>query len=682
VYVVEILYPLSVYWQNNEQARTRRKLYTEHVSKPVQEISFVHSSNDDTDGGEKIAAAKISALYSNCGWAMTPLFFFGMSLVPCIFMHISMPLFYVSFPITTAICAYVYHMKNRRDWDVVMGIVSDPALVHRVVKDLPVWAQDSGKSQCQWINKLMAQAWKKIGDIAEPKLIAKANDIFSRKKPSFLSSMVMKSASVGTRPPIFSTMEVLDPIPGNSNVQLNLEFNWISDGLITCDVELLGQTLSIDIYNLRFSGTVRVEVVSSDDLDSPMPYKVAKATFMKKPDVDVSVTFGDLDLKKDNSKEVGFGPAIAQVIKQTLATRMLYPKWMQIPLIKGVSEGGMLVETPHGVLTIQILSCSDLEIGDLTTSDPFVEISYLDEVVRTEVIYKNLNPVWSNEYFDFPVYDPACQHIELTVFDYDVGSAPDFLGRADLDLGYMKHGVTKEFDLKLAKVKSGSIRVAVTYFRLQNVHIDSRTVEDILFSLPLSILNEDIITSESLIPVVDYKSNYSILKQSYDFSSYHVDGEDSNSSDVMSCCVQGPSTRKVYGILIISRISCEELKLPIGTTSMRPYLTFTIGPIKRITKVVRGTRNPVYEESVTFVLVENAYEQRVDNLRVKVKSKNNFGGSTILGGVVISLSEVIEFEKQELMVTKALEITGVATGYLSLHLKYIETSNYIDKISS
>mmetsp|Transcript_372 Transcript_372/g.676 ORF Transcript_372/g.676 Transcript_372/m.676 type:complete len:951 (-) Transcript_372:1645-4497(-) len=184
-----------------EQGRNRLRLYADHVTTPADEASTAELSNVASDGCEEVVKSKISALYCTCGWAMPPLFFFGMSLMPCVFVQFSMPLFFSTFPISMVLCAYAYHMKRRWEWDAAMGIITDPILVNRVVDHLPGWAHDSGKNQCQWINKLMRQAWKKIGDIVEPQLMTKANDFFSRKKPNFLSSMTMKNASIGSLPP-------------------------------------------------------------------------------------------------------------------------------------------------------------------------------------------------------------------------------------------------------------------------------------------------------------------------------------------------------------------------------------------------------------------------------------------------------------------------------------------------
>lgn len=40
------------------------------------------------------------------------------------------------------------------------------------------------------------------------------------------------------------------------------------------------------------------------------------------------------------------------------------------------------------------MSCKKLKAADFLTSDPYVEIRYMNEVYKTEVKSKTLNPIW------------------------------------------------------------------------------------------------------------------------------------------------------------------------------------------------------------------------------------------------------------------------------------------------
>ena len=66
------------------------------------------------------------------------------------------------------------------------------------------------------------------------------------------------------------------------------------------------------------------------------------------------------------------------------------------------------------------------------TSDPYVKVRHKNYKNRTSTIYKNLNPIW-NEEFGFKVrhlFDP----IVLKVYDEDVLTSDDFMGRGIVPL--------------------------------------------------------------------------------------------------------------------------------------------------------------------------------------------------------------------------------------------------------
>jgi Ca2+-dependent lipid-binding protein len=49
---------------------------------------------------------------------------------------------------------------------------------------------------------------------------------------------------------------------------------------------------------------------------------------------------------------------------------------------------------PIGLLKLTIISGKNLKVADLLTSDPYVQIKFMDKIEQTKVVYKTLNPVW------------------------------------------------------------------------------------------------------------------------------------------------------------------------------------------------------------------------------------------------------------------------------------------------
>lgn len=65
-------------------------------------------------------------------------------------------------------------------------------------------------------------------------------------------------------------------------------------------------------------------------------------------------------------------------------------------------------------------------------SDPFCLVELDSTRLRTQTIYKTLDPIW-NKSFLIPVQD-IHSVLELTIFDEDVNKNPEFIGKVALPL--------------------------------------------------------------------------------------------------------------------------------------------------------------------------------------------------------------------------------------------------------
>ena len=72
-----------------------------------------------------------------------------------------------------------------------------------------------------------------------------------------------------------------------------------------------------------------------------------------------------------------------------------------------------------------------MTIADLVSSDPYVIIQSMDQTYKTTVKYGTLNPIY-NETFDVIVYDKETQIIDFEVYDHDLTSSHDFIGKLKL----------------------------------------------------------------------------------------------------------------------------------------------------------------------------------------------------------------------------------------------------------
>ncbi|XP_071100395.1 C2 domain-containing protein 5-like [Haliotis cracherodii] len=91
-----------------------------------------------------------------------------------------------------------------------------------------------------------------------------------------------------------------------------------------------------------------------------------------------------------------------------------------------------------GKLKVRILGARNLPVMDRASdlTDAFVEVRFSNEVMKTDVYRKSLNPQWDSDWYKFEVDDEVLQDepLELRVLDYDTYSAHDAIGKVYIDL--------------------------------------------------------------------------------------------------------------------------------------------------------------------------------------------------------------------------------------------------------
>ncbi|XP_029638559.1 C2 domain-containing protein 5 isoform X4 [Octopus sinensis] len=91
-----------------------------------------------------------------------------------------------------------------------------------------------------------------------------------------------------------------------------------------------------------------------------------------------------------------------------------------------------------GRLKVKVVAARDLPIMDRASdlTDAFVEVRFGNDIFKTDVCRKSLNPQWNSDWFKFEVEDEALQDepLILRVLDYDTYSAHDSIGKVYIDL--------------------------------------------------------------------------------------------------------------------------------------------------------------------------------------------------------------------------------------------------------
>ncbi len=152
--------------------------------------------------------------------------------------------------------------------------------------------------------------------------------------------------------------------------------------------------LQVELSEMQLSATIRIEL---GPLLPRLPgFGGVKLTCMKAPYIDFAVKVGSLDVLNVGPAEMNVGTYVRNIIRDMICGMMLYPKSMNIPLMddKAVLDAMGKPATPKGLLLLTVISAKKLKVADIFTSDPFVEIHYMQDVLRTEVRPKTVNPTW------------------------------------------------------------------------------------------------------------------------------------------------------------------------------------------------------------------------------------------------------------------------------------------------
>ncbi|GAB0139449.1 hypothetical protein EsHS_00000102 [Epichloe bromicola] len=116
-----------------------------------------------------------------------------------------------------------------------------------------------------------------------------------------------------------------------------------------------------------------------------------------------------------------------------------------------------------GKLRVDVLDGIELPSADRNgKSDPYCKFELNgQEVYKTKVIKKTLNPTW-NEFFEVAVPSRTAAKFNVNVYDYDFADKPDFLGAASINLDTLEPFKASESRYMLDG-KSGTIRLRLLF---------------------------------------------------------------------------------------------------------------------------------------------------------------------------------------------------------------------------
>jgi hypothetical protein len=170
---------------------------------------------------------------------------------------------------------------------------------------------------------------------------------------------------------------------------------------------------------------------------------------------------------------------ILDVVNEKIANLIVVPNTMGVVFEPDADRFQILKPRPKGVLTLKISRAADLLAMDYSllkkaTSDPYIKVRCGAQLHKSETQMKTLNPQFGFE-AELLIISVYQQYVEISLWDWDMASSDDFLGRIELQVVDMVRSGGKEQRVQLEdergeRGKNGSLYLSAVY---RPLHLDS-----------------------------------------------------------------------------------------------------------------------------------------------------------------------------------------------------------------
>uniref|UniRef100_A0AAY4B4P7 Extended synaptotagmin-3 n=1 Tax=Denticeps clupeoides TaxID=299321 RepID=A0AAY4B4P7_9TELE len=326
--------------------------------------------------------------------------------------------------------------KNNRKWKdarldtAVDFLENEKHVINQELKSLnmPAWINFSEVEKAQWINKVTCQAWPFFGMYME-KLLKENIQASVRNSSVHLKTFTFTKVHFGQKAPRVTGVRVYTHEVENMEVILDLNLVYEGDLQIDASVK---PPITAGVKDIQIEGMLRVIL---DPLVGQIPL-VGGITmfFIRRPTFQVNWT-GMTNLLDSPALRHFSESSIVDII----ASIMVLPNRLCIPLIDQVKVDEMRFPLPRGVVRVSLLEARDLVAKDTYMmglvkgkSDPYAILRVGNNQFKSKTIKENLNPQW-HEVYEFVVHEAPGQELEAEVYDED----KDKSGEVHLNLQWL-----------------------------------------------------------------------------------------------------------------------------------------------------------------------------------------------------------------------------------------------------
>ncbi|TYJ22064.1 hypothetical protein E1A91_A08G103400v1 [Gossypium mustelinum] len=499
----------------------------------------------------------------------------------------------------------------------------------------PSWVVFSQRQKLTWLNQHLTKIWPYVDEAASDLIKASVEPVLEQYRPVILSSLKFSKFTLGAVAPQFTGVSILED--GADSVIMELEMQWDANSNIVLAIKTyLGVSLPVQVKDIGFTGVFRLifkPLVNEFPCFGAVCYSLRKK---KKLDFTLKVIGGDI------STIPGLADAIESTIRDAIEDSIMWPVRKIIPILPG--DYSDLELKPVGMLEVKLIQARDLTNKDIIgKSDPYAVLFVRplpDRTKKSKIINNDLNPIW-NEHYEFIIEDATTQHLVVRIYDDEGVQASEFIGCAQVLLSELEPGKVKDVWLNLVKDLEiqrdskyrGQVHLELLYcpFGMENSFTNPFSSDFSMTSLERVLKNgangTDDIENEK---AVTHKKREIIIR----------------------------------GVLSVTVISAEDLPIVDLMGKADPYVVLTMkkSELKKKTRVVNDSLNPVWNQTFDFVVEDGLH----DMLILEVWDHDTFG-KDYMGRCILTLTRVIlEGEYKD-----CLPLEGAKSGKLNINLKWM-----------
>uniref|UniRef100_H3CU01 Extended synaptotagmin-like protein 3 n=1 Tax=Tetraodon nigroviridis TaxID=99883 RepID=H3CU01_TETNG len=532
---------------------------------------------------------------------------------------------YLGFSVTGVLLCMVmvtWWKKNRQGKDTRIGtaiefVDNESQVVHtelRSALQMASWVQFSEVEKVDWVNKVLGQAWPFFGMYMEKFLKENIQPTVRLSSPA-LKTFAFTKIHFGHIPPKIKGMKAYTHEVDQREVVLDLDISYLGDVDIDAVVK---EPITAGIKGLKLTGMLRIIL---EPLIGVAPL-VGGVTFffIRRPTLDINWT-GATNLLDSPA----FSSLSEDAIMDIIASLMVLPNRMCVPLIDQVKVDQMRFPLPRGVVRVHLLEGRDLVAKDTYMmglvkgkSDPYATLRVGNRHVKSKTIKENLYPKW-NEVYEFVVHEAPGQELELELYDEDTDK-DDFMGRFNLDFGEVKREKEMDTWFELEGVPHGEVRLKLQWFSLSTNPNLLAEVNQIGHAKNTS---SDGLACAMLAVYLDSASNVPKNQDEINKQNKHKEGQ----------------------------LEKYDKRFTKRTTAPNSYVELSVASDVQKSKVVYSSKDPVWEEGFTF-FVHSVKKQQL-NVQIKEHEKK-----TLLGTLNLPLSRLLNVSNMALDQRFLLERSG------------------------